>query len=54
METAWNVLRGEVESCKQAHEEAGLFFTQHAEETKRFTKELTTRRDSVSVCYVKN
>ncbi|KAK7095734.1 hypothetical protein V1264_005105 [Littorina saxatilis] len=47
LEVAWNTLRGELENCKQAHDEAGMFFTQHAEETKRFSREVTARRDNM-------
>lgn len=45
---AWLCLKGELENRQQTHQEAGLFFTQHAEETRRFCRDLTSRRDSVS------
>ncbi|XP_025081202.1 proline-serine-threonine phosphatase-interacting protein 2-like [Pomacea canaliculata] len=44
---AWQCLKGELENRQQTHQEAGLFFTQHAEETRRFCRDLTSRRDSM-------
>ncbi|XP_076439035.1 proline-serine-threonine phosphatase-interacting protein 2-like [Babylonia areolata] len=47
LEASWNCLRGELDTCRQSHEEAGLFFAHHAEETKRFCKDIVNRRESV-------
>lgn len=47
LESAWNCLHAELDACRQSHDDAGYFFAQHAEETKRFYKDITSRRDAV-------
>lgn len=47
LDKAWKCLKMELDSLRQTHETAASFFQQHAEDTKRFQKDLTARRDAI-------